>query len=70
MTDIVERLRLMYRANGVGLGNIGLYSEAADEVERLRAALREIELMADGVSKGIGDVAYRALKGDYRPFEG
>jgi len=41
MTDIVERL---HRTAGLGIIDSGLMEEAADEIERLRAALQNIAI--------------------------
>jgi hypothetical protein len=43
MTDIVERLRRWYEVRGGG-ESVTLYTEAAAEIERQRAALQDIAI--------------------------
>lgn len=42
MSDIVERLRAWHTPGETITGDVQLYLDAADEIERLRAALRQI----------------------------
>jgi hypothetical protein len=66
MSDIVERLRsdADYSAgyNTYALDPRPLYREAADEIERLRAALLEIRALGDVRADEAGMIAERALE--------
>jgi hypothetical protein len=57
MTDIVERLRAEAAFHGEGENS--LEAEAADEIERLRAALKFYAEPCDSANDGDGNCGYR-----------
>jgi len=60
MTDIVERLRAHAKKYGIVAPDLDI-SEAADEIERLRAALQEIADMRY-TNTSAATIAHRALQ--------
>lgn len=58
MTDIVERLRSLARCEH---DDVSIWAEAADEIERLRAALQEIiDIHQSSTAISIARAAIRA----------
>ena len=53
--DIIERLRAVSQGYVVFLNDHGVYTEAADEIERLREALKIFGAYADYLDEDYGD---------------
>jgi hypothetical protein len=63
MSDIVERLRTGHPSRQT-IRDVGhLLGEAADEIERLRAALSDVARLAADDSPWFAEIARAALKG-------
>lgn len=63
MSDMIERLRNVAEPGWAGISN-GLCYEAADEIERLRAALRKICSTEKRLTNHGYEIARQALEDD------
>ena len=61
--DIIERLRAVSQGYVVFLNDHGVYTEAADEIERLREALRLERQLKDNALRAFNEARAALKKG-------